>query len=78
MLLQISNFTSKEALDNIVVAGKINVKRGIGKPREMMLDGFRRWHGRTLPTELIHNKETEICRKSRMSMPFDKVHNDDI
>lgn len=41
MLLQISNFTSREALDNTVVAGKINVKRGIGKPREMMLDRFR-------------------------------------
>ena len=43
------------ALENIVTTGKINGRRGRGRPREMMLDGLRQWHGGISSVELIQN-----------------------
>ena len=51
------------ALENIVTTGKIEGKRGRGRPREMMLDGLRRWHGGISSAELIQNtKDRDLWR----------------
>ena len=45
----------REALENIVTTGKTKGKRDRGRPREIMLDGLRQWHGGISSAELIPN-----------------------
>ena len=53
----------REALENIVTTGKIEGKRGRGRPREVMLDGLRRWHGGISAAELIQKtKDRDLWR----------------
>ena len=41
--------------ENIVTTGKITGRRGRGRPREMIPEGLRQWHGGISSVELIQN-----------------------
>ena len=53
----------RDALENFVTTGKFEGKRSRGRPREMMLDGLRQWHGVISSAELIKNtKDRDLWR----------------
>lgn len=49
------------ALENIVMTENMSAKKGRGRPKEIMLNGGRQWHGEVSSKELIWNStETKI------------------
>lgn len=73
----ISQIIRREVLDNIVILGKICVRRGRGRSTEMMLDGQRLWNGWIYSIEL-----TQIARDQNlwkdMNIAIGKAHDDDV
>jgi hypothetical protein len=60
----------RDALENIVTTGKIDGRRGRGRPREMMIDGLRRWHGGIGTTELFQNTRDRDLWKAMDAYAF--------
>lgn len=59
---------------NTVTTGMINGKRNRGRPREVMQDGVKQWHGGIPPIELIQNT---MDLNLWISISFGRAHNDD-
>ncbi|GKG52798.1 hypothetical protein Tco_0549910, partial [Tanacetum coccineum] len=45
----------RRKLEYIVTVGKLEGKRGRGRPREQMLDSLTSWHGGSSVSELIES-----------------------
>lgn len=52
--LPFDHIMRKDALESIVVTGKISGKRDTGRPKEIMLGSLRQSHGKISP-ELVEN-----------------------
>lgn len=60
----------RQQLENLVTTGKMEGKRGRGRPRVKFLDRLTKWHGRRRPTEIIRDTQNRTLWRGMIADAF--------